>query len=64
LIDGCRALATLDWEQVFRHPPPGVAFAHSLFADLADALGEGNPFPGDSHRLTARRSGGTLRNVE
>ena len=58
-----RALAALDWAQVFAYRPPGIAFAHSLFDDLADALGVESPFPGACHPLTARRSGGTLRNV-
>jgi hypothetical protein len=61
--DGCRALATLDWAQVFRHQPPGIAFACSLFDDLADALGVPRPFLGTSHPLTTPRSAGTLRNI-
>ena len=61
--DGVRALSTLDWAQVFAYQPPGIAFAHSLFDDLADALGVPNPFPGVCHPLTTRRSGGTLRNI-
>jgi hypothetical protein len=61
--DGVRALSTLDWTQVFAYQPPGIAFAHALFDDLADALGVENPFPGACHPLTARRSGGTLRNI-
>lgn len=63
-VGGCRALATLDWPQVFRHTPPGIEFAHALFEDLADALGAPNPFPGTSHPLTSRRAGGVLRNLE
>jgi hypothetical protein len=63
-LGGCRALATLDWAQVFRHEPPGLAFAHSLFDDLADVLAVPTPFPGASHPLTMRRPTGTLRNVE
>lgn len=61
--DGAAALATLDWAQVFAYRPPGVGFAHSLFDDLAEALGVPNPFPGACHPLTMRRSAGTLRNV-
>lgn len=61
--DGVRALSTLDWGQVFTYQPPGIAFAHSLFDDLADALGVPNPFPGACHPLTTRRSEGTLRNL-
>jgi hypothetical protein len=61
--DGAAALGTPDWAQVFAYQPPGIAFAHSLFEDLADALGVPDPFPGTSHPLTARRSGGTLRNL-
>ncbi|HEX3473820.1 MAG TPA: hypothetical protein VHT91_02200 [Kofleriaceae bacterium] len=61
--DGVQALQTLDWAQVFAYEPPGIAFAHALFDDLADALGVENPFPGTCHPLTTRRSGGTLRNV-
>lgn len=61
---GCRALATLDWAQVFGYEPPGIAFAHSLFEDLADALEVPNPFPGTSHPLTSRKPGGLLRNLE
>lgn len=61
--DGVRALATLDWAQVFHFQPPGITFAYSLFGDLADALGVPNPFPGTCHTLTARRPAGTLRNV-
>lgn len=62
-VGGCRALAALDWAQVFRHPPPGIAFAQALFEDLADALGAPNPFPGTSHELTRRRASGVLRNL-
>jgi len=61
--EGVRALATLDWAQVFQFRPPGITFAHSLFDDLADALDVSNPFPGMCHSLTARRPVGTLRNV-
>lgn len=61
--DGVRALETLDWAQVFAYEPQGIAFAHALFEDLADALGVANPFPGTPHPLTRRRTGGTLRNV-
>jgi len=61
--DGVRALATLDWEQVFHFQPPGITFAYSLFDDLADALGVPNPFPGTCHSLTTRRPAGTLRNI-
>ena len=60
---GCAALRDLDWEQVFARQPPGVAFARSLFDDVADALGVPNPFPGPVHPLTARKSGGVLRNL-
>ena len=61
--DGVRALSTLDWAQVFAYQPPGIAFAHALFDDLADALGVENPFPGPCHPLTMHRAGGTLRNI-
>jgi hypothetical protein len=61
--DGVRALSTLDWAQVFAYRPPGIAFAHSLFDDLAEALGVPNPFPGTCHPLTTRRSEGPLRNL-
>jgi len=61
---GCQALATLDWAQVFRYSPPGIAFAHSLFEDLADALEVPNPFPGASHPLTSPKPGRLLRNLE
>jgi hypothetical protein len=61
--DGVRALETLDWAQVFRYAPQGIRFAHSLFDDLADALGVPDPFPGACHALTTRRPAGTLRNV-
>jgi hypothetical protein len=61
--DGVRALSTLDWRQVFAHQPPGIAFAHSLFDDLASALGVPSPLPGACHALTTRRSEGTLRNL-
>lgn len=61
--DGVRALAMLDWAQVVHFQPPGITFAHSLFDDLADALGVPNPLPGVCHSLTARRRAGTLRNV-
>lgn len=61
--DGVRALSMLEWAQVLAYQPPGIAFAHSLFDDLADALGVPNPFPGACHPLTTRRSGGTLRNI-
>ena len=62
-VGGCRALATLDWAQVFRYAPPGIAFAHALFEDLADALEVPNPFPGTSHPLTRPKPGGLLRNL-
>jgi hypothetical protein len=61
--DGVRALSTLEWAQVFAHQPPGIAFAHSLFDDLAGALDVPNPFPGACHPLTTRRSDGALRNL-
>lgn len=61
--DGVRALATLEWAQVFAYQPPGIAFAYSLFDDIADTLGIPNPFPGAIHPLTARRQDGTLRNI-
>jgi hypothetical protein len=60
---GCAALRELDWEQVFAYQPPGIAFARSLFDDIADALGVPSPFPGPVHELTARRAGGVLRNL-
>lgn len=63
-VGGCRALATLDWAQVFLFEPKGISFAHSLFDDLADVLGMPNPFPGATHPGTARRLAGTLRNIE
>jgi hypothetical protein len=63
-VNGCRALATLDWAQVFCYEPLGITFARSLFHDLADALEIPTPFPGASHPLTSRRPTGTLRNVE
>lgn len=62
-VGGRAALATLDWTEVFRYEPHGLAFAHALFEDLADALGVPNPFPGASHPLTRPRAGGTLRNL-
>lgn len=62
-VGGCRALATLDWAQVFQYQPPGIAFAHALFDDLADTLDLPSPFSGTCHPLTARRSSGTLRNL-
>jgi len=61
--DGVRALSTLDWAQVFRHQPPGIAFAYSLFEDLSESLGVPNPFPGTSHALARPRPTGTLRNL-
>jgi hypothetical protein len=61
--DGVQALETLGWAQVFAYQPPGIAFARSLFDDIADALRVPNPFPGECHRLTARRPYGTLRNL-
>lgn len=60
---GRDALATLDWAQVFAREPAGLAFAHSLFDDIADALGVATPFPGPCHPLTQRRPGGVLRNL-
>jgi hypothetical protein len=60
---GCDALRELDWAQVFAYQPLGIAFARSLFDDLADALGVASPFPGSSHPLTACKSGGVLRNL-
>ncbi|HYU81457.1 MAG TPA: hypothetical protein VFA31_01835 [Candidatus Polarisedimenticolia bacterium] len=60
---GHAALATLDWSQVFAYPPPEIAFARSLFDDLAHALGVPNPFPGPIHPLTAFKTGGALRNL-
>lgn len=61
--EGRDALATLDWEQVFAYKPTGIAFAGSLFADLADALGIISPFPGTCHPLTERKPNGALRNL-
>ncbi len=46
---GKDALAQLDWHQVFAHKPPGLAFARSLFDDLADALAVPCPFQGAAH---------------
>jgi len=60
---GRDALATLDWAQVFMYEPTGIAFASSLFDDLADALGIASPFPGTCHPLTERRPNGVLRNL-
>lgn len=60
---GRAALETLDWEQVFARPPAELAFARSLFDDLADAMGVETPFPGACHPLTQRRSDGVLRNL-
>jgi hypothetical protein len=60
---GKSALATLDWAQVFAHQPPGLAFAHALFEDIADALGAASPFPGKAHPATERRQNGVLRNL-
>jgi hypothetical protein len=57
-------LTALDWAQVFDHPPQGIAFARSLFEDVADMLDVPNPFPGVSHPLTTRRLTGTLRNIQ
>jgi len=62
-VGGCRALATLDWTQVFLHRPHGIAFAHSLFEDLATVLDAPNPFFGTCHPLTMPRLNGTLRNI-
>ncbi|HEY0250860.1 MAG TPA: hypothetical protein VGC41_05005 [Kofleriaceae bacterium] len=62
-IGGRDALATLDWHQVFARQPPGLAFAHSLFDDIADALEVSSPFQGDAHPSTARRANGVLRNL-
>ena len=61
---GCAALETLDWSQVFRHPADRLEFACSLFDDLCDALEVVSPLPtrGTQH-LTARRSGGVMRNL-
>jgi hypothetical protein len=60
---GRDALSSLDWEQVFAHPPAELAFARSLFDDLADAIGVETPFPGACHPLTQRRADGVLRNL-
>ena len=60
---GRDALATLDWAQVFAYQPTGIAFARSLFDDLADALGITSPFPGNCHPLTMRKPNGALRNL-
>jgi hypothetical protein len=60
---GRDALATLDWAQVFAYEPTGIAFARSLFDDLADALGIEPRFPGNCHPLTERRQNGALRNL-
>ncbi len=60
---GCAALRELDWARVFAYQPPGIAFARSLFDDLADALGVPSPFPGPVHPLTARKPDGVLRNL-
>jgi len=60
---GRAALAALDWAQVFAYEPTGIAFARSLFDDLADAIGIQSPFPGPCHPLTERRVNGALRNL-
>jgi hypothetical protein len=60
---GCAALRELDWAQVFAYQPRGIAFARSLFDDIADALGVPCPFPGPTHPLTARKGDGVLRNL-
>jgi hypothetical protein len=60
---GVRALATLDWAQVFAYQPPGLPFVRSFFDDLADAIGVEAPFPGPRHPLTERKQGGVLRNI-
>lgn len=60
---GKAALQSLDWRRVFEREPPGLAFAHSLFDDLADAIGVASPFLGDCHPLTQRKQKGVLRNL-
>ena len=60
---GRAALETLDWPRVFQRAPGGLAFAHSLFGDLADALGIASPFVGACHLLTTRKADGVLRNL-
>ena len=57
---GRDALAELDWGQVFAYEPTGIAFARSLFDDLADALHLPSPVPGACHPLTERRPVGAL----
>lgn len=60
---GKSALATLDWAQVFARQPPGLAFAHALFEDVADTVGVASPFLGTAHPATERRQNGVLRNL-
>jgi hypothetical protein len=61
--EGRDALAALDWARVFAYEPAGIAFARSLFDDLADALHITSPFPGQCHSLTERKPNGVLRNL-
>lgn len=60
---GKAALQSLDWKRVFEREPPGLAFAHSLFDDLAEAAGIASPFVGHCHPLTRRKRDGVLRNL-
>jgi hypothetical protein len=60
---GMRALRELDWPEVLS-VEAHTQLARSLFSDLADALGMGNPFPGPCHPLTSNPGAGrVLRNL-
>jgi hypothetical protein len=60
---GVEALGRLAWGEVL-HQAEWTGFARSLFADIADGLGEDLPFPGRAAFVTWQPGReGVLRNV-
>jgi len=60
---GRRALESLDWQQVLRHPRRAM-LARSVVEDIAARLGVPNPVPGIASPLTApRNEARVLRNL-
>ena len=60
--EGVRALEQLAWAEVTARADR-EHYARALFEDFAEGIGADWPFPGPVAPLTARRSGGLLRNL-
>jgi hypothetical protein len=61
--EGMRALETLSWSEVTARAAR-ECYARALLEDFADGIGASWESPGPVAPLTARRSGGLLRNLE